>query len=48
MGRENQLVHSSSQYILEIVYFWKFDSKFGFRSIEIANWNFIFNQQSQK
>jgi hypothetical protein len=37
--------------ILEIVYFWKIwkiDTKFGFKSIELARWNSIFNQQGQK
>jgi hypothetical protein len=34
--------------ILEIVYFWKFDTKFSFKSIELVEWNLIFNQQAQK
>ena len=33
---------------LEIFYFWKFDIKFGFKSIELAQWYTIFNQQGQK
>jgi hypothetical protein len=39
-----QSVHSSlleKTQILEIVYFWNFDTKFGFKSIELANWNSI-------
>jgi hypothetical protein len=31
-----------------MVYFWKFDTEFGFKSIELAKWNPIFNQQGQK
>jgi hypothetical protein len=39
-GKKNQPVHSN----FGIFYFWKFDIKFGFKSIELAKWNFIINQ----
>ena len=34
--------------LLEIIYFWKFDTKFSFKSIEFDVWNALFNQQAQK
>jgi hypothetical protein len=33
--------------LLKFVYFWKFDSKFNFKSIELAKQISIFNQQDQ-
>jgi hypothetical protein len=34
--------------LLEFDYFWKFDTKFDFKIIELAKQNSIFNQQGQK
>jgi hypothetical protein len=42
------LVLTVKMQLLEIFYFWKFDTKFGFKSIELPRGNTIFNQQGQK
>jgi hypothetical protein len=42
------LVLRVNSQLLENVYFWKFDTNFGFKSIELAQWNSIFNQQGNK
>jgi hypothetical protein len=41
------LVLTVKTQLLEIIYFWKFDTKFGFKSMKLAQ-NSIFNQQAQK
>jgi hypothetical protein len=42
------LVLTVKTQLLEIDYFWKFDTKFGFKSIELTQWAFVFNQQGQE
>jgi hypothetical protein len=42
------LVLTVKMQIWKIVYFWKFDTKFDFKSIELAKWHSLFNQQGQK
>jgi hypothetical protein len=49
-GRENQpiLVLIVKTQKLDIVYFWKFDTKFGSKSIKLVLWRPISNQQGPK
>jgi hypothetical protein len=42
------LVLTVKTQLLENDYFWKFDTNFGFKSIELAECHSIFNQQAQK